>query len=78
MAEIQPILLTTNEAHEFCAKRVVFEFLRDRYALQPSYIGKGSKTVVWSADAIRHALRQLELSGGWNEETSQPIAQSTP
>jgi hypothetical protein len=70
---IQPATLTTLEAHEYVRKRVFWEWLVEHYQLEPIFKGKQHKTILWRRDAIDHALRQLELSGGFDIESGKPV-----
>jgi hypothetical protein len=66
-------LLTTEEARDYCAKRVIFDYLIEHYHLKPIYKGKGGKTVAYSRSSIDHAIAQLELNGGIEIDTDKPI-----
>lgn len=65
--------LTTAEAHEYVGNRPLFDHLIKHYALNPIWIGKGNKTILYRVKAIEAALDKLELNGGFNVDQPIPI-----
>lgn len=73
---IAPATLTNKEAEEYCSKRVFWDWLKKAYNIKPLFLGPGERigrTTIFSRDAIDHALKQLELNGGFDLQTGRPI-----
>jgi hypothetical protein len=78
-AHVQPPeagVLTTRQAHEYCAQRTLFEHLLAKCGLQPIWMGQSHKSVLYRRSEIDQALDVLRLNGGWDADKDSPIKDS--